>query len=266
MHTRNLLFMLIIVSVWEGAVTCVAAPIKIGYFTLPPHQYLNEHEATAKPQGASIEYFEIATAAMEEQVEWVGPLPLLRLAMNLKTGQLDGAVGFNRSPKSEAYLYYAASPVFVAQPTLLVRKDNPIKEVKSIDDIYGYRIGLIVTSGGLYTPFFDTHRGKIFLEGIGGDLWAEQNIKKLLAGHLDAVFDRQPYTLLFLAASLQRYTQVKMLPIPDPPTPMYVVFSKASPHGKRLLDSYNAIQPKLAVNYIELVLQKFDAAIRDLVE
>jgi ABC-type amino acid transport substrate-binding protein len=260
MHTRKLLLVLIIVGVWAGN-TCVAAPIKMGYFLLPPHQYLNEDEDAAQPHGAAIAYFEIAASIMEEKVEWVGPLPLLRLAEYLKTGQLDGAVGFNRSPKSEAYLYYTASPVYLAQPILLVRQDNPITEIQSIDDIQGYRIGLIVTSGGLYTPLLDTHREAISLEGLGGNKWAEQNIQKLLGGRLDAVFDRQPYTLPFVAARMQRYAQVKVLPIPDPPMPMYVVFSKASQQGQALLDQYNAILPELAVDYAELAQQELDAAI-----
>ena len=164
-------------------------------------------------------------------------------------------------PTSEAYLYYAASPVFLAQPILLVRQDNPITEIQSIDDIQGYRIGLIVTSGGLYTPLLDMHREAISLEGLGGDRWARQNIHKLLAGRLDAVFDRQPYTLPFVAARMQLYAQVKVLPIPDPLMPMYVVFSKASQRGQALLDRYNAILPELAVNYTELAQQELDAAI-----
>ena len=259
MTVRKLLSVFILVSMWEGI--CIAAPIKMGYFLLPPHQYLNEQGDAAQPQGAAIAYFEAAAASIGEQVEWVGPLPLLRLAEHLKTGHLDGAVGFNRSPASEAYLYYAASPVFLAQPVLLVRQDNPITDIQSIDDIQGYRIGLIVTSGGLYTPLLDMHREAISVEGLGGDQWAEQNIRKLLAGRLDAVFDRQPYTLPFVAARMQRYAHVKVLPIPDPPMPMYVVFSKASQRGQALLDRYNAILPEFAVNYTALAQQELDAAI-----
>lgn len=259
MNARKLLFVMIIVILWEGH-TYAQPPIKIGYFMLPPHQYLDKNKNTDKPQGASVKYFEIAAAIMGEQVEWVGPLPLLRLSENLKTGQLDGTVGFNRTPRSEAYLYYTASPVFLAQPVLMVRQDNPITEIRTIDDIQGYRIGLITTSGGLYTPLLDRHRHAITLERLGGARWAEQNIRKLLLDRLDAVFDRQPYTLPFVAAGIHQLAQVKVLPIPDPPTPMYVVFAKASQRGKELVNQYNAIIPKLKVNYTDLAQQELDAA------
>lgn len=260
MITWKLLFVLLIVSLWEVG-GCVAGPIKMGYFLLPPYQYLSKKEDATQPKGAAIKYFGVAAAFMEEQVEWVGPLPLLRLVAYLKTGQLDGTVAFYRSPEFEPFLYYAASPVLLAQPILLVRQDNPITEIQSIEDIRGYRIGHVVTAGGRFTPMFDKHRDAITLDGLGGNQWAEHNIRKLLAGHLDAVFDRQPYTLPFVAARMHQYAQVKVVPIADPPTPVYVVFSKTSQRGQVLLDKFNAILPKLKVDYIALTQQEIDGAI-----
>lgn len=260
MDTRKLLFVLLIVSLLKvGA--CIAGPIKMGYFLLPPYQYLNKQEDATQPKGATVKYFGVVAALMEEQVEWVGPLPLLRLVAYLKTGQLDGTVAFYRSPEFEPFLHYAASPVLLAQPILLVRQDNPITEIQSIEDIRGYRIGHVVTAGGRYTPILDKYPDAITLDGLGGNRWAENNIWKLLAGRLDAVFDRQPYTLQFVAARMQQYTQVKVLPIPDPPTPVYVVFSKMSQRGQVLLDKYNAILPKLKVDYKALTQQELDGVL-----
>ncbi len=261
MDARKIIFVLFLLSVWNG-VACAAAPIKMGYFLLPPYQYLGKQEGTTQPQGSTIEYFGLAAALMEEEVEWVGPFPLLRLVELLKSGQLDGTVAFYRSPEFETFLYYASSPLLLAQPILLVRQDNPITAIESIEDIRGYRIGHIVTGGGRYTPMLDKYRDAITLDGIGSDQWAEQNIGKLLAGRLDAVFDRQPYTLPFVAARMQQYDQVKVIPIPDPPTPVYIVFSKMSPRGKALVDQYNAILPKLMVDYIELTQQEVNRALK----
>ena len=260
MDTWKLLFVLLIVSLLKME-TCVAGPIRMGYFLLPPYQYLNKQEDATQPRGSTIKYFGVAAALMEEQVEWVGPLPLLRLVAYLKTGQLDGTVAFYRSPEFEPFLHYAASPVLLAQPILLVRQDNPITGIQSIEDIRGYRIGHVVTAGGRYTPMLDKHRDAITLDGLGGNRWAELNIRKLLAGRLDAVFDRQPYTLQFVAARMHQSAQVNVLPLPDPPTPVYVVFSKTSQRGQVLLDKYNAILPKLKVDYIALTQEELDGAI-----
>lgn len=260
METRKLLFLIVLIGFLK-ANAWAADPIKMGYFLLPPHQYVDAQKDTGQPLGAAIEFFEIAASLMGEQVEWIGPLPLLRLVSKLKKGHLDGTVNFYRSPMMERYLYFADSPVFLAQPILMVGHDNPVMEIKSIKDIQGYHIGHVVTSGGRYTPLLDTHRDAVVLEGLGGEHWAEQNIHKLLKGRLDAIFDRQPYTLPFIAAGMNMSSQVRVLPIQDPPTPMYVVFSKASQRGQALLDRYNAILPKLSVDYTALAQQKLDAAV-----
>lgn len=255
---QKILIVALVIILW-GIKVSAAPLIKMGYFILPPHQYVYGDRIFAHPRGASIVYFEKAAVMMKEQVEWVGPLPLLRLGAKLKDGSIDGTLGFVHSLKGKKYLYYAVPPLYMAQPILIVRNDNPLKKIMSINDIQGYNIGLAVTSGGVFTPFLDMHRDKFSLEAVGGDAWVEQNIKKLLIGRIDAIFDRQEYTFPFIAKMTHTYDRIKVLPIPDPKTPMYVVFSKASQRGYELFKRYNAIIPELKTDYSDLIRQEFNA-------
>ena len=258
MKYRQSLFVVGVLIVVASQSLCLSAKtIRMGYFILPPHQYMENAEST--PKGVSITYFEAVASQMGDDVEWVGPLPLPRLTAYLKNGELDGTVGFPKYQTFETFLYYPDTSVFLGHPILIVQKENPLTQIRSIEDIRGYRIGLVKSASGLYTPLIDDHRDVITVEELGGDTWIEQNIKKLFAGRLDALFDRQSYTIPFVVAKLNLGPQIKVLPLPDPPTPLYVVFSKASKQGKILLDRYNAITPQVFMNYEELAQQAVDA-------
>ncbi|BBO88235.1 substrate-binding periplasmic protein [Desulfosarcina ovata] len=167
--------------------------IKIGYFQLPPLQYFDNDTQTLR--GATLTYFKEMAAQLDYEVEWIGPMPLLRYSGMLEKGKLDGALGFHKNKITETFLHFLDEPLYYAQPILIVRKDNPLTGLHSIDDIVGYKIGTVVSLSGIYTPFFDNHRDKITLETLGSDTWLEQNFNKLLILRIDAIFDRQPYLI-----------------------------------------------------------------------
>ena len=245
--------LILIVSIFLACVSVSAEVIKMGYFELPPHCYTNKNDE--KPNGALILYFEKLASEMGYETKWVGPLPLPRLTDYLKKGKIDGTVGFPKYSKFENFLYYPDNYIFIGQPTLIVRKENPLKQILSADDIKGYRIGLVKSSSGKYTPLIDDNRDLIRLEELGGDNWVEQNIRKLIADRLDAIFDRQKHTIPFVAKKLNLDAHIKVLILPDPPTPFYVVFSKASEKSKKFLEQCNPIIRQLNLNYEDL-LQK----------
>lgn len=234
-----------------------AETIKMVYFELPPHQYTDD---AGKVKGSYIAYFEAIASKMGYDVEWVGPLPILRMVDTLQNDKtFDGAIGFPKYPKFEAFLYYADTYVHLLQPILIVRKENPLTQIRTIDDVRGYTIGVLGAASGKYSPLIDNNLDAITLEELMGDMYLEQNFKKLLSGRVDALFDRQSYTLPFIAAKLNVASQIKVLVLPDPANPTYVVFSKASKRGKKLLDQYNALVPQVSIDYEELVQHEMEA-------
>jgi len=254
---RKIIFIFLISLIIFTGTNLYAGTVKMGYFMLPPHTYTNG----AKVQGAGITFFEAVAAQMGQTVEWVGPLPLPRLSGYLKTGeQVDGTVGFPKIPVFEGFLYYTDKPLYMGQPILgVAKKNSKLTKINGIDDIRGFRIGLVKSSSGRYNPLIDDHRDVIKLEELGGEKWMEQNIEKLISGRLNALFDRQQYTLPFVAATLKLDQEITILPMPSPPTPMFVTFSKAAKQGKALLDQYNSALSKVNLDYKALLQKEIDS-------
>lgn len=249
------LFLFLSVLLFAGSVHS-ADTVRMGYFNLPPYQYSETGGDVAHPAGAQVAYIEAVASKMGYDVEWVGPIPLARLTEYLKSGvAVDGTVGFPRSSNFETFLYYLEKPIYSVGPVLCVRSDNSLTEVRSIEDIRGYRIGLVKTLSGRYTPLIDDHLDALYLEDIGGDDWMEQNLKKLLVERIDAVFDRQRYTIDFVARQMGVTSQIRVLPIPDSPTDFYIVFSKSSENGAALTEQFNAALLQEKIDFTAL-LQK----------
>jgi ABC-type amino acid transport substrate-binding protein len=217
-------------------------------------------EGTGKPGGASIAYFEAIAAQMGYTVEWVGPLPHLRFINNLKTGEngVVGGIAVAKFAETEAFLDFPETPYCLLQPVLAIRQENPLQAIRTIDDIQGYRIGFM-TVDQPYTPFLETHREQLRFETIASEDWVRQNLLKLVNDRLDAVFDRNAHTLLFEAVRLKLDQAIKILPIPDQPTPLYVGFSKAAPQSKRFVEQYNTAVEALHLSYEDLLNKELAA-------
>lgn len=234
-------------------------PIKVGYFINKPFIYLNE--TSGKPQGPKVRFFEAIAAKMGYPVEWVGPLPLLRYATYLQEGTLDVGASVVMIPEIEEIVYYSAQPTDFVQAVFVVRKDNPLTQIASIQDVQGYRVGWFANM----TPaqFVQENLAHLQMDYMPpSDNMDVQSLQKLLLGHVDALHQLNAYSLPFIAAELHLLDQIKVLPLPEPPTPVYIGFSKKSPRGKLLMEQYNAAQAKLGLGpeeYTQFIQQEFDA-------
>jgi hypothetical protein len=236
-----------------------ADPIRMGYFNLAPHHYCDSNDS--EPTGAGIKYFEILASNTDDTVEWVGPIPLLRLFKKIELGEIDGTIGLPKFPKLIRVLDYTTIPMFFAKPILVILKNNPLQTITSANDIEGWRIGIISSITGIYTPFIDNNRDMFTLDAICGNKWVELNIKKLLGGRIETIFDRNQFTLPFVTAKMKVYSQIKVLFVPDPPTPMYVCFSKVSKRGQILIKKINAALSSLNLNYEQMAQQEIDTVV-----
>lgn len=222
-----------------------ADKIKMGYFSLVPHMFYNE--ATQKLEGASFDYFTAVASAMEYEVEWIGPLPFPRLIRYLKAGKVDGSLMMNKNPERESFLLYPEMPYHMVQRILVVRKENQLYKINSIDDVLHYRIGFMEDAH--LSPFIKDNRDKITLELVGGKEWVTQNLLKLSLGRLDAVYDLNAETMRFAAKQLNMTENIKILAIPEPPGGVNVVFSRASPKGRVLLTLYQKVVRESKLSY-----------------
>jgi polar amino acid transport system substrate-binding protein len=236
-----------------------AEPIKMGYWNNTPHCYLRGGET--KPRGAAITYFEMMAAKMGSPVEWVGPFPLLRLFEYIREGSVDGNVIVVRQPELLEVTYYGNQPYGNSQPILLVRKDCPVQQIRSVTDIEGFRVGWL--AGASPSAFMREHLTHFRMDYMTpGDTMVEQSLQKLLLGRIDAIHEFGAFALLYTAKQMGIADQIKVLPLPEPPLPLYAGFAIKSPRGKLLLERYNVVQaetPFTTADYDKLLQQEIDA-------
>ena len=236
-----------------------AERITMGYFPHKPHQFLPD--GATKPRGAMIAYFEMMAEKMGCEVEWIGPLPFTRLLDYLREGKIDGAVNVAVFPEIQQIVMYGDKPIHFSQSVLVVRKENPLTKITAGQDVEGYRIAWLTNVSVL--PFMQDNLSHFQMDYVpqSETVW-QQQVKKLLLGRVDALYELNEYTLPYAAKELGVFDQIKVLPLPDPPIPMYVGFSKQSPRGQALVEQYNAAQASVPFtfdDYAALIQQEFDA-------
>lgn len=231
-----------------------AETIRMAWFALPPHVIPSEDGKM--PTGPTISLFEAIATRMGCKVEWVGPIPLNRLPIYQKTGEvkLDGAFLHIKTEAILPFLYYPRKPFFIGIPSLAVRSDNPLKEIRSFEDIKGYRIGFVKLQSVKYPPIIENNRDKVMLDELTGENWSGRNLAKLLAHRLDAVYERNQYTSAYHATVDKISDRIKIIPLPGPSIRHYYVFHKSSPRGADLLRRYERATAEWNFNYDAMVI------------
>jgi ABC-type amino acid transport substrate-binding protein len=239
--------------------------IRMAWFEVQPHLYAG---ADGKPTGPTVALFESIAKRMGHRVAWVGPIPLTRLGAIQKSGELklDGAPLHIKTASTMEYLLYPQKPYFVALPSLTVRADNPLRLIRSIDDIKGYRIGFVQTPSMSYPPIISENRDKLVLDDLTGEDWTSRNVAKLLSGRLDAVYERNQYTGFFQAILDGVDAKVRQLALPADPIPHYFVFDKESPKALGFLRDYERAVAKMKIDYDAMVRLEMDKVMRSRVK
>ena len=225
-----------------------AENIRIGVFTHYP--IVMQNASDGSPYGPGVEYAKAVVRALGYEPV-VKSLPVSRLIANLKTGELDMAIGLGLTEERMAYLLYANEPSIVYHPSLTVLSDYPLDSIASVNDLAGMKIGYLL--GAYPGSFFKGDTGVQF-DLIAGDSWIEQNIGKLLLGRIDGILDQNDYSCIAAARRQGVENRIKVLRLPGDGIKSYVTFSKASPRGLSRHRAFNALDKAKAPNqkdYIE---------------
>ncbi len=230
--------------------------LKVGFFQHPPHHYKTK---VGEIRGATVTYFNLMAKKMGYDVEWIGPLPFSRLLSMLKEGKLDIYPHSLHNPNWDKFLYYPKKPYYHAQPILVVHKNNPIRQINSIDDIKNFRINWVDKAP--ISPFIQKNKTALNIELIpfSVSIW-EQFILKIVHKRIDSIHDLNAFSLLFEAKRLGLHKEIKILKLPEPPINIFVAISKKTAHGKQIMEKYNEIQaiiPLKNEDYLELLDKEF---------
>ena len=213
-----------------------AETIIMGYFDLKPHMY--QCEATGKVKGASVAYFERIAEKMGCTVKWVGPLPFSRLIFDLTCKKIiDGTPLMSMTEERKPIFCYPNHFYYLCKPNLIVRSNNPLKKITSVDDLKKMTIGQF--SKAANSRFITQNHAALTFDIVSAGLTLFENqLNKLINKRIDAIHTLDEYTLLFTAKRMNIDDQVKILFLPESPWPFYTVFSK-TPRGKMLTEKFD---------------------------
>ena len=198
-----------------------AEPIRVGYFIIPP--YIIKEEGCAKPEGALVGFMEERIAPeMGVNVIWAErATSLQRLLFQLEYGELDAGAVLAKKPERLSYLDYPRNPFFETSPCLALLKNHPLQEIHKVEDVLGLTIGCFGNS--YLSPFMRDKRIKFeFVYTSDATLLV---FRKLLAGRIDAQYQLEVPTLLYLAKKFDAEDKIKILLLPEKDA-LYTVFSK----------------------------------------
>ena len=200
------------------------APLRVGTDeNLPPFSFVREGQAT----GIDVDMLRLAAKRVGIEVDIVA-LPGKRFIAWIETGQLDMAMPLLRTPEREATMLFSG-PVHFGQFGLFVHKDRSFR-FESPADLKSKRIGINRGLTALDEYMKKNPLAHPEIEEVGS---TEQNIKKLLAGHLDA-FVANVTSTRFLIAGTPASALITPLPrLISDKRPSYLVISRASRIGEK---------------------------------
>ncbi|WP_419658554.1 putative extracellular solute-binding protein, family 3 [Desulfosarcina variabilis str. Montpellier] len=213
-----------------------AETIVMGYFDLKPHMY--KSKKTGQVKGASVAYFEKIAEKMGCDVKWIGPLPFSRLIFHLKFKEMiDGTPLMSMTEERKAIFYYPKHFYYLCKPNLIVRSDNTLEKITSVDDLKKMTIGQF--SKAANSRFITANHPSLTFDIVSAGLTLFENqLNKLINKRIDAIHTLDEYTLLFTAKLMNIDHQVKILFLPEAPWPFYTVFSKTQ-RGKMLVEKFD---------------------------
>lgn len=212
-----------------------AETLRIGVFLHAP--VVMQQASDGAPYGPGVEYAKAVAVALgyEPKIEL---LPIARILSYLANGNLDMALEFAMNDERKSFVYYPDAPCYVTHTALTVRADHPLREILSVKDVSGMRIGYLL---GAYTGTFFTGVSDVTFDYVAGDAWIAQNLSKLLTGRIDAILDQNEYSCLAEARKQGTDQRIRVLLLPGNAVKGYVLFSRARPNAEALLRAYNAL-------------------------
>lgn len=214
--------LVVLMFVVSGAYSSDAQTLRVGFFTIEPHTIV---ESPGNYGGAAVEYFLQLTKAMGIDDVRFQELPLARLVEELEKDMLDAILFLAKNPERERLFRYPDVPYYMGQSGVAVAASSSLQSISAIDDLLPLRIGMLAR--GYLSPFMQDERLKF--DPVSGNTPILQNLKKLVAGRVDAVYVPDLAVIQF-EAYRNGYddTQVRFLPLPEPATANYTVFSQRS--------------------------------------
>ncbi|MBN1647502.1 MAG: transporter substrate-binding domain-containing protein [Spirochaetales bacterium] len=195
--------------------------ITIGFFTAPPHIWMDE---SGQMKGALYELIsDYLAPEMGMDFEWEKePTTIPRQVETLQQKKNYIAALLTKSAERAEIAIYPDEPFFLSQSSIVVSTDNSLKKISSISDVSGMTVGY--AEKAFISPFLNVD--SVNFDLVGDPNFHEINFEKLLKKRIDAVYAPDKAGLLTIMKDMGLESQTKVLDLPEQPAGFYVVFTK----------------------------------------
>lgn len=227
--------------------------VRVAYFITSPHVIIEE--GTGKLGGACVELFEkVIAPEMGVTVKWESAASSIpRQLDQLERGEADVGLVFAKNDERMKILKYPQNPYFVSKPTLAFLKNHPIEKIDKVEDILGLVIGY--GTKAYISPFMRDERIKFDL--VTTPNWMDLNLKKLLSGRNDAMYQPERSSFLYYMRKQKLEDRIKLISLPET-AELYTTFSKKA--GADLAERYDRAFEKVGgtARYVEILSKYLD--------
>lgn len=223
----------------------------VAYFNNEPHVFLNKK--TNKLDGAIYEMVE-KYLAPEMGVKFIwdkASTTIPRQYQILETEKNYCAATLVSTPERQERFLFTAEPYFFTQTALAIEKNNPLKQIKSVEDIIKLKIGY--AQNGFLSPLVKDDR--LSFDLISDPNYHSLNLRKIAENRIDAAYAPDKAAFLYIIKAVKYEDKIKVLNLPEKPFPIHIVFSKNS---KEIVNKYDKAFKKLDGQKLYLkILKKY---------
>jgi ABC-type amino acid transport substrate-binding protein len=212
-----------------------ADTVKMAIFQLEP--FMMTIPGSGEPGGVVVDYWrDYVAPRLGVTLSVSGPFPIARVQKMLESGEVDVVSQLTKIPERESMFTFPKTPLALITSCLIVRKDDPLTEVTGTSDLYDKKIGFIENA---FIPqlLIDA---RIELELISYTDYREINLKKLLAGRIDAMLDINKDSMLYYLNSSKYRHSVRIIDLPVEKTATYSIFAKTE-KGRSLCEAFEKV-------------------------
>ena len=211
---------------------------------------------SASEQGIGVELARKIFEPLGYKINYI-VMPWSRALGEVRAGPINAAVGANK--QDDPKLLFPKQPICPMTDNFYVKASSHL-QFKNVESLKGLAVGVIMDYGysKQVQAFIEQHKNDPrAIQFVGGDDALEQNIRKLLAGHVDVVIESKTvmdYTLKHLGLT----DQVKSIGS-TPQGNVYLAFSPALAESKKHLQEYDAGFARLkAAGEIKNLYQRYE--------
>lgn len=250
---RSVLTFLVLLSF---SITAKVNSFKMGYFTVAPH--IMVCDKSSRPCGALVEYIDkFILPQINYDIQWVGPMSILRLLDQMKKGNVDmaGLIAKNNEINLNEIIYTSNKVTHIGKWHLVTSVNLKNKKITKASELYGLNIAFYKSLDKFNHPILADEKLKLY--PMTGARWFERNFLMIERGRYDSAIMPEEAPIRYMLKKYKVASKYKVIPIPGMVFDFNFAFNK-TPKGKLLKELFDKAMLKAPLTYEEYLKNYID--------